>query len=62
LEADDIEASQVHIASYDGHQSPGSCTFLQGQLAPDCKIYWSSGGACTELHVIHQPNEKGLGL
>jgi hypothetical protein len=60
LEANDVGASRVHIASYDGHQSPGSCTFAHGQLAPDCKIYWSSAGACTELHVIHQPNEKGL--
>lgn len=59
LEADDIEGSQVHIATFDGHRSPGSCTFANGQLAPDCKIYWSSAGACTELHVIHQPNEKG---
>lgn len=59
LEAADIASSRTHIASYDGHQSPRSCTFLNGQLAPDCKIYWSSAGACTELHVIHRPNEKG---
>ncbi len=62
LWADDIEASRVIIAEYDGFVDNLNLptTFHQMQLAPDGKIYMSCSSATFYLHVIHNPNEKGL--
>ncbi|WP_421948526.1 PKD domain-containing protein [Phaeodactylibacter xiamenensis] len=63
LEAEDIEASKVLAAEYDGFESPANfgTRFFLAQLAPDGKIYISTPGATDRLHVIHQPNNKGAG-
>jgi len=60
LWADDIEASRETVAEYDGYVAPFATRFYLAQLAPDNKIYISCPNGVTVLHVIHQPNEKGL--
>ena len=60
LQADDIGTSQVHIAHWDGFTSPFPALFTRPQLAPDCKIYIASSGDVDYLHVINNPDEKGL--
>ncbi|MEO8589122.1 MAG: T9SS type A sorting domain-containing protein [Flavobacteriales bacterium] len=62
-EAPDIEASMVHIAEWDGFYSPSppfATLFDLAQLAPDGKIYISTGNGTQHLHVIHDPDEAGL--
>jgi hypothetical protein len=63
LEAEDIEASKVLVAEYDGFESPANfgTRFFLAQLAPDGKIYISTPSTTDRLHVIHQPNNKGAG-
>lgn len=63
LEADNIEASKVVVAEYDGYydEIPDLQTrFFMAALAPDGKIYISANNSSLHLHVIHEPNKKGL--
>jgi len=60
MEEDDIAASKILIDTYDWFADPGQTSFYQMQLAPDCRIFMNSTNAVDELHVIHNPNEKGL--
>ena len=60
LWADDIEASRATVAVYDGYLAPFPTTFFLAQLAPDNKIYISCSNGVNVLHVIHNPDEKGL--
>jgi len=60
LWASDIPASRELVAEYDGFTSPFSTTFFQAMLGPDEKIYLTAPNGVNMLHVIHQPNEKGL--
>ncbi len=61
MEASDIEASKVVVAQYDGFRSPSlPTTFYLAQLGPDCKIYINTANSVDHLHVIHQPDKKGL--
>ncbi len=60
LEAADIEASRVLIAEYDGFESPGFTNFWKAQIGPDCKIYYNSSFGVDRLHVMHNPNAKGV--
>ncbi len=59
LEAPDIQASKVLIDTFDGFSSPFPANFFLMQLAPDCRIYMSTGNGTDRLHVINFPNEKG---
>jgi hypothetical protein len=62
-EAPDIQASMVHIATWDGFYSPSppfATMFEYMQLAPDGKIYISTGNGTFHLHVIHEPDQPGL--
>lgn len=60
LEATDIEASEVIVATYDGFEAPFPTNFYQAQLGPDCRIYITSTNGNYVLHVINRPNEPGL--
>ena len=68
LEAPDIFGSEVTVAKYDGFITPGpdsvqdyTTRFFQMQLAPNDKIYINVPNVGSRyLHVIDQPNEKGL--
>lgn len=60
LWANDIAASEVHIAGYDGYLSPFPTNFFRMQLGPDCKIYMNSTNGVNVLHIIHYPDRKGL--
>jgi hypothetical protein len=60
LWADDIEASGIVVAEYDGYESPFPTTFWLQQLAPDNKIYINCTNPTTVLHIIHSPDSAGL--
>lgn len=58
LWSNDISASQITVAEWDGFKAPVATLFGQCQLGPDCKIY-----VCTidskYYHVINNPDEPG---
>lgn len=57
LWADDIAASKVKVAEYDGFMDGNIATlFYLSQLASDGKIYINSISSPRYLHVINQPN------
>ncbi|MBK9275195.1 MAG: T9SS type A sorting domain-containing protein [Flavobacteriales bacterium] len=63
VQAADIGASMVHIAHWDGFYSPFppfATLFDIAQLAPDGKIYISTGNSTDKLHVINDPDSAGL--
>ncbi len=63
LEAEDIEASKVLVAEYDGFYDDmqyGNSWFFLAGLAPDGKIYISPPAGSKHLHIIHHPNKKGI--
>ena len=57
---DDLEDGTILIDTYDGVQDPFATTFFVSALAPDCKIYIRPGSSSNIMHVIHEPDEKGL--
>lgn len=60
MDADDIIASRITVAEYDGHTNTSPTHFYQAVLAPDKKIYISTVNSTYNLHVIHRPNCPGL--
>ncbi|MBK9270630.1 MAG: T9SS type A sorting domain-containing protein [Saprospiraceae bacterium] len=62
LEANDINASEVHIAHWNGFRYQNIFSHMIGrmQLGPDCKIYINCRNSMKFLHVINKPDEKGL--
>ncbi len=61
--AADIAGSMVHLGSWDGFYSPSppfATAFDIAQLAPDGKIYISTGNGTFHLHVVNQPDLPGL--
>ncbi|QQR87173.1 MAG: T9SS type A sorting domain-containing protein [Flavobacteriales bacterium] len=62
MEASDIAASILHIAEWDSTYSPGpplATLFNAAQLAPDGRIYISTGNGTDKLHVINYPDSLG---
>ncbi|MFZ1331465.1 MAG: T9SS type A sorting domain-containing protein, partial [Flavobacteriales bacterium] len=62
-DAADIPASMILIGTWDGFYSPFepfATAFNIAQLAPDGKIYVSTGNSTFHLHVIHDPDQPGL--
>ncbi len=60
LEADDIGASKILVAEYDGYVSTFPTSFFKQQLGPDCRIYINSPNGVDVLHVIKYPDLPGL--
>ena len=64
LWAEDIEASKETVAVYDGVLTPPPFAlptrFFLCQLAPDGKIYISGTSGIKFLHIIHNPNARGV--
>lgn len=60
LQASDIEASKIKIATWDGYFNPYATIFYLAALAPDGKIYISNTSSTYNLHIIHKPNCPGL--
>jgi len=64
--SDDIFASEILVAEYDGYDidllgnSNFSSDFGMMLRGPDDKIYNVAGGQGLGIHVIHNPNEKGI--
>jgi hypothetical protein len=59
LEAPDIMDSQILIDTFDGFNDPFPTNFFLMQIAPDCRIYMSTGNGSDWLHVINSPNLRG---
>ena len=57
-----IPASGIIVAEYDGFQDGGmfNTAFYLLHLAPNGKIYGNCTGGNHYLHVIHNPDERGL--
>lgn len=63
MEAEDVAASGIVVAVYDGFIDPfvGATTdFNLAQLAPNGKIYVAPTGQTHYYHVIHEPNVRGV--
>lgn len=60
LQASDIAASRIKIATFDGYQNPFPTIFYLAALAPNGKIYISNFSSTYNLHVINKPNCGGL--
>jgi Secretion system C-terminal sorting domain len=62
MEANDIAASKITVAVFDGFAFYDIFTtnFYQCELAPDNKIYISCPGGKEALHVIEYPDSLGL--
>ncbi len=58
--ADDIAASEVVVAEYDGYQSPFSTAFFLMQMGPDGRIYINCPNGVNVMHTIEYPNKKGV--
>ncbi len=61
LNAPDVQASRILVGTYDNFVAPFPTTFNQMQLAPDNKIYMNATNGVHTIHVINNPDEKGLG-
>ncbi|GAB4252286.1 MAG: hypothetical protein Kow0027_16890 [Saprospiraceae bacterium] len=58
--ATDIEASKVHIDTFDGYKYNNIPAFFSHmQIAPDCKIYVTTVSSSDVLHVINFPDRPG---
>ena len=60
LWSSDLAASMQVVAQYDGFLAPYSTKFFQMMPGPDGKIYIVSTADSKVLHVIHNPNVRGL--
>jgi hypothetical protein len=60
LESSDIQESVIKIAEWDTTYLPTATWFFMPQRAPDGKIYISSYGTTSALHVINEPDSLGL--
>ena len=60
LWADDVEALEKLVATYDGFANPLPTNFWMSQLAPDGKIYVGSNSSVKNYHIIHHPDQPGL--
>lgn len=59
LEQTPIKDTRMFLDSIDGFSSPFVITFLYHELAPDGKIYISSGNSVNYWGVINNPDERG---
>lgn len=50
----------ILVAEWDGTQDPFPTTFTYGYPAPDGKAYFVGGNEVMDIHIIHQPNKRGL--
>jgi hypothetical protein len=63
MEAEDIAASKVLVAEFDGfvgNELNQGTTFGRMQLGPDCRIYINTGTTTPYLHIIENPNQRGI--
>ena len=58
----DPQSALVHLDTWDGYVEDGiwAAGFDAAMLGPDCKIYIRTGTSNKVMHVIHDPNQKGL--
>lgn len=57
--ADDLEASRLLIAEFNGVADPLPAGFFISTLGPDCRIYIRPGSSSNSFHVVNKPNERG---
>jgi hypothetical protein len=58
----DPQGSVVVVGQYDGwkYKDAFPANFFPMEFGPDCRIYIGSTSSTPYLHVIHQPDKKGL--
>lgn len=58
----DPVSALIHLDTWDGYVEDGiwAAGFDAAMLGPDCKIYIRTGTSNKVMHVIHDPNQKGL--
>lgn len=59
LWADDVLSTLDTIGVYDGYKDPLPAGFNIMQLAPNGKIYLTTGNGTKVMHVVHQPDMPG---
>ncbi len=59
MQAPDIAASRVHIADWDGFNTPFKTRFYMANLALDGKVYVGCPGQHKHIHVINEPELPG---
>lgn len=60
LFANEIAKSKMVIDTFDGTFSPDESTFFTCQIAPDNNIYIGTPSSNSKMHIIHEPNNRGL--
>ena len=60
MKASEIDTTKRLIAVWDSSYAPTPTIFALHQLAPDGKIYMSTYHGTTNLHVINDPNKRGI--
>jgi hypothetical protein len=60
LADDDLQASLTLIAEYDGFGDPLSTRFYAMERTPDDRIFMNVTNGSQWLHIIQQPDKKGL--
>lgn len=60
LTLDNLENGNLFIEEWNGVADPFATTFFDAALAPDCRIYIRSGSSTESVHVINEPNERGV--
>jgi hypothetical protein len=60
LQAEDVSASRVTVATYDGFVAWSPPIFLMIQNGPDGKIYVATGSSTSYYHYINHPDSAGL--
>jgi hypothetical protein len=56
----DIQSSKIHLGHFNNHFDPFAATFYHMQLGPDCRIYIGSSNGVKAMHLINEPDVKGL--
>ncbi|MBL0190929.1 MAG: hypothetical protein IPQ18_06175 [Saprospiraceae bacterium] len=61
MSQEQYQSTRMEIDTFDGFHDPIHTTFFMLQNAPDGKIYMSATNTVRYLHVINDPNIRGIG-
>jgi len=61
MSLEQFQPTRMELDTFDGNIDPFHTTFFMLQNAPDGKIYMSANNAVRSLHIINDPNIRGIG-